>query len=188
MNLPNKLTVIRIILVPIFLFFFYLTIMPHNYFVALVVFSAASLTDLYDGKIARERGLVTNFGKLMDPLADKMLVSAAFIAFVGVNFASAIAVIIIISREFLVTSLRLIAVESGNVIAAGKLGKIKTVTQIVAILLILFLREWLYLELPLIGETLVGILSGIAVWVATAFTIVSGVEYVAQNMKYINMK
>ena len=188
MNLPNKLTVIRIILVPVFLLFFYLTILPHNYFVALIVFAIASLTDLYDGRIARQRGLVTNFGKLMDPLADKVLVCAAFIAFVGVNFASAVAVIVIISREFLVTSLRLIAVESGNVIAAGKLGKIKTVTQIVAILLILFLREWLYLGLPLIGETLAGILSGIGVWVATFFTVVSGVEYVVQNRKYINMK
>ena len=120
MNLPNKLTMLRIMLVPIFVLFMSIGATPLNLFLALVVFVIASLTDLLDGKIARKYGLVTNFGKLMDPLADKVLVMSAMLCFVSAGLAPAWIVIVILTREFLVTSLRLIAAGEGTVIAADK--------------------------------------------------------------------
>ncbi|MEG1994555.1 MAG: CDP-diacylglycerol--glycerol-3-phosphate 3-phosphatidyltransferase, partial [Oscillospiraceae bacterium] len=142
MNLPNKLTVLRICLIPLFLFFLYCNFIPHNFLIALVVFGAASFTDMLDGKIARKHNLVTDFGKFMDPLADKLLVISAMIAFVGLNLASSIVVIIILAREFLVTSLRLVAANSGVVIAADKWGKYKTVSQMMWVSYIM-LSKWI---------------------------------------------
>ena len=138
MNLPNKLTMLRIILVPFFVLFMTIEASPVNTFIALVVFVIASLTDMLDGKIARKYGLVTNFGKLMDPLADKVLVMSAMLCFVSSGWAPAWIVIVILTREFLVTSLRLIAAGEGTVIAADKWGKIKTVTQMIWIIWTIF--------------------------------------------------
>ena len=144
MNLPNKLTILRVIMIPFFLFFLLTSFVPGSKYIAFVIFALASLTDMLDGKIARKYNLVTNFGKFMDPLADKLLVCSAMIAFIEMGLMPAVVVIVIIAREFIISGFRLIAVEKGTVIAAGMAGKIKTVCQmIMCILLILRLSELL---------------------------------------------
>ena len=128
MNLPNKLTVLRIVMVPFFVFFMLGSFVPHRYLWALLLFCAASYTDHLDGKIARRDNLITNFGKLMDPLADKILVMSALICLVKLDLASTVCVLLIMIREFAITSIRLLAVEQGRVIAANNWGKLKTVS------------------------------------------------------------
>ncbi|MGN1107093.1 MAG: CDP-diacylglycerol--glycerol-3-phosphate 3-phosphatidyltransferase, partial [Huintestinicola sp.] len=126
MNLPNKLTVARVVLVPFFIFFLLTDIVPLSPMWALVVFALASITDALDGHIARSRNLVTNFGKFLDPLADKVLVISALVCFVDMGLAGAVPVIIIIAREFMVSGLRLVTAGEGGVVAAGIWGKLKT--------------------------------------------------------------
>lgn len=183
MNLPNRLTLLRIMLVPFFVFFLMAGDSGLFMLLALLVFAVASLTDLLDGKIARSRGLVTTFGKLMDPLADKILVMSAMICFVALGLAPAWAVIVILTREFLVTSLRLIAAGEGLVIAADKWGKVKTVTQMVWIIWVLL---WLWLAssplaLPagfdIFGRSVAAALMAASVF----FTLLSGFNYVWKN-------
>ena len=139
MNLPNKLTLLRVILIPVFLICIYVDAIPMHFLLALIVFAAASLTDMLDGKIARARGLVTNFGKFLDPLADKVLVITALTVFVELDEfrMSAIPLVIITAREFMVSGLRLLAAEEGVVIAAGIWGKLKTAFTMVSIVGIL---------------------------------------------------
>lgn len=182
MNLPNKLTLTRVILIPFFLLFMYVKV-PCHYLIALAIFAAASITDALDGKIARKNNLVTNFGKFLDPLADKVLVIAALTVFVElpeVNMG-AIPLIIISAREFMVSGLRLLAANSGKVVAAGIWGKLKTAFTMVAIIAIL-------LWLSLCGDFHIGfsegfvsavndIITPILVWIATILTVVSGVIY-----------
>ncbi|MBQ4100058.1 MAG: CDP-diacylglycerol--glycerol-3-phosphate 3-phosphatidyltransferase [Oscillospiraceae bacterium] len=184
MNLPNKLTVLRIILVPFFILFLLLPNIPHNNLWALIIFAIASITDMLDGKIARKYNLITNFGKFLDPLADKMLVVSALICFIELNFVSSIAVVIIVAREFLVTSLRLIAAGEGTVIAAGSLGKIKTVVQMVAIIMIMISAEIEYIGVSLPINPMM--ISNIVMWVAVALTILSGAVYLYQNRNAIS--
>ena len=136
MNLPNKLTVLRVIMVPFFVFFALADFIPHHNLIAGLIFGAASYTDHLDGKIARRDNLITNFGKLMDPLADKIMVMAALICFVATGFTNVWFVLLIMVREFAVTSIRMIAVENGKVIPANNWGKAKTVSQIIAICVI----------------------------------------------------
>ncbi len=184
MNLPNKLTVSRVILVPVMIFFMLTDVVPHSFLFALIVFAAASLTDMFDGRIARKRGLVTDFGKLMDPLADKILVSAALICFIRLNVVSCIVVVIVIFREFLVTSFRLIAVEKGKVIAADIWGKAKTVFQIFVII-------WALagLELNYIGVIPAAFpwqtVTDVLMWIMAALTVISGANYIISNRKLI---
>ena len=172
MNLPNKLTVLRVIMIPFFVVFM-LTDLAGQYsnYIALVIFCVASLTDMLDGKIARKYNLVTNFGKFMDPLADKLLVSAAMICMIELGMLPAWVVIIIISREFIITGFRLIAAEGGLVIAASWWGKIKTVTQMAMIILML------------LGVNKV--IGTILVVLATIFTVVSGVDYIVKNISVL---
>ena len=179
MNLPNKLTLLRVILIPFFLLFMYIDF-PFHYAVALVIFAAASITDALDGKIARKRGLVTNFGKFLDPLADKVLVIAALTVFVDLNDVNmgAIPLIIITAREFMVSGLRLLAADSGVVVAAGIWGKLKTAFTMVAIVAILF---WLSLcgDFSLsLSDSLVkavdNVVIPILIWISTILTVVSG--------------
>lgn len=196
MNTPNKLTVLRMILVP----FFVASLLagdslPHHNLIALVIFAAASYTDHLDGKIARSRNLVTTFGKFMDPLADKIMVISALVCFVSEGLANVWLVLLIIFREFMVTSVRLVAADTGVVVAANNWGKAKTVSQIVAILAILFLQY--LLELVSIGVlpafTVFG--SDPAAWftffgnllllVATALALLSGLIYLKQNWKIV---
>ena len=190
MNLPNKLTVGRIVLVPFFVAALLIDF-PLNHLFALIIFSIASLTDMLDGKIARKRNLVTDFGKFADPLADKILVLAALLCFVQNGFCDCVAVIIVLFREFAVTSIRLIAASKGKVVAANMWGKVKTVTQMIAVIAILVMQ--FVLELPEVGVSLPTDLTftfwaiGEAlIWVSTFFAIISGVIYVIQNKQFIS--
>ena len=170
MNLPNKLTIFRVILIPVFIIALMSGIIPEpvNRYVGVVIFCVASFTDYLDGHIARKYNLVTNFGKFMDPLADKLLVSSALICMIELGFLPAWIVIIIISREFIITGFRLIAAEGGLVIAASWWGKIKTVTQMLMIILVL------------LGVS--GIIGNILIILATVFTVISGVDYIVKNI------
>ena len=185
MNLPNKLTVLRVLMVPFFVFFALADYIPHHNLIAGLIFGAASYTDHLDGKIARRDNLITNFGKLMDPLADKIMVMAALICFVAEGFTNVWFVLLIMFREFAVTAIRTIAVENGRVIPANNWGKAKTVSQIVAICVI-FAAQYV-LELHALGVfTLPGYdvfalvldtLCFVGMTVATVLAVVSGVIY-----------
>lgn len=184
MNLPNKITVSRILLIPIFLVIMYdpfkwgnMTFigadMPVAHFIGALIFIVASVTDWIDGYYARKYNLVTNLGKFLDPLADKLLVSAALIVLVELGMAPAWIVITIISREFAITGLRLILAGEGEVVAANMLGKIKTWTQIIAVsALLLHNTIFVLIGLPF---------AEIALWVSMIFTVLSGVDYFIKN-------
>lgn len=192
MNLPNKLTVGRIILVPFFVAAL-LANFPLNNAVALIIFIATSLTDMFDGKIARKNGLVTDFGKFADPLADKILVLAALLCFVQLGICDCVAVIIVLFREFSVTSIRLIAASKGKVVAANMWGKAKTVSQMIAIIAVIAMQ--IVLELPEVGlnfinaatfEPIFFVVGEILIWISVVFTIISGVVYIIQNRQFIS--
>ena len=205
MNLPNKLTLLRILLVPVFLVCMYVQF-PYHFTAALLVYAAASITDALDGKIARSRNLVTTFGKFADPLADKILVLAAFAAmadinqyyindyygshpaFEGITHVNGIVVTIIAAREFMVSGLRLVTAEKGVVVAAGIWGKLKTaftmVTQVI-ILLVLCLMDF---HVVLIFNGVVHVTIFALVWISVALTIISGAVYLKGYWKYIDMK
>lgn len=175
MNLPNKLTTLRVIMIPFFVFFL-LWQNGENYtfrMIALALFIIASLTDLLDGKIARKYNLVTNFGKFMDPLADKLLVCSALICLIELNALPAWMVIIIISREFIISGFRLIASGNGVVIAASYWGKFKTTFQMVSVVLLI-------LDIPALA-----FVTTICVWIALVLTIVSLVDYIYKNHKIL---
>ncbi|MCY1713840.1 CDP-diacylglycerol--glycerol-3-phosphate 3-phosphatidyltransferase [Caproiciproducens galactitolivorans] len=196
MNLPNKLTVIRIILVPFFVAVLLIPGIPHHYLWAAVLFGAAALTDHYDGKLARKNNQVTNFGKFLDPLADKILVVSALVCFVDLRLAATWCVLLIIAREFMVTSIRLVAMDSGVVIAANKWGKTKTVSQIIAIIAILvfqYVQELVTLgklQAFTIGgmssEAAFGAVGYVLILIATFFALLSGVIYIVQNFGVIH--
>ena len=192
MNLPNKLTVARILLVPFFVAALLIDF-PLNNLVALALFGAASLTDMFDGKIARKHGLITDFGKFADPLADKILVISALLCFVQLGLCDCVAVIIVLFREFVVTSIRLIAAAKGKVIAANMWGKVKTVTQIVAIVCVLVMQTVLDLcglgvQLPAALPSVFTVIGEVLIWISTFFAVLSGVVYVAQNRQFISEK
>lgn len=170
MNLPNKLTVIRVIAVP----FFIVTYMLGMYWVALVLFIAASLTDMFDGKIARARNLVTNFGKIMDPLADKVLVYAALCLFIEQGIIDAWMMVIILAREFAIAGMRAVAASEGRVLAAGMSGKIKTVLQMIAVPLIMLAQA--VPSFPILMT-----LGNIVFVASLIMTVYSGGEYILKN-------
>jgi CDP-diacylglycerol---glycerol-3-phosphate 3-phosphatidyltransferase len=188
MNLPNKLTLSRFALTVAFLAVLF-SQAPYHKTAALLLFSAASLTDYFDGKIARQRKLITNFGILMDPLADKILVCSAFIAFVGLGWMEAWMVVVVVARELAITGLRLLAASKNLVLAAEGFGKHKTISQIVAILAILVFH--CYQECGALGRGVFGFdVAGkpwidwfmpLSVWVAVALTFVSGALYLWRN-------
>lgn len=192
MNLPNKLTLGRIILVPFFVAAMLIDF-PLHHLAALILFVAASVTDMLDGQIARKRGLVTDFGKFADPLADKILVLAALLCFVQNGLCDCVAVIIVLFREFSVTSIRLVAAAKGKVIAANRWGKVKTVTQMVAIITILVLQT--VLDLGAFGVNFPQLLTVIfnaagetLIWISNIFVILSGIIYFVQNSHLISEK
>ncbi len=172
MNLPNKLTMFRIVLTPVFLAVLYWGF-PGADYAALAIFIIASLTDLLDGKIARKYNLVTNFGKFMDPLADKLLVCSALICLIELGQLPAWMVIIIISREFIISGFRLVASDNGIVIAASYWGKFKTTFQMAAVILLIVRIEALALA------------ADICVWIALALTVISLVDYIVKNHKVL---
>lgn len=178
MNTPNKLTVLRMILVPfLVLFMLFGWGGEANRYICLAIFVTASVTDWFDGYLARKNKLVTNFGKFMDPLADKLLVCSALICLIEQNKLEAWIVIIIIAREFIISGFRLIAAENGVVIAANYWGKFKTVSQMIMIILLI-------LDLGGVFQ----ILSEIFIWLSVALTVISLITYVAQNKKVLSMQ
>ena len=175
MNLPNKLTVLRVVMIPFFVAFllFDITGAADNW-IALAIFCAASLTDMLDGKIARKYNLVTNFGKFMDPLADKLLVCTAMICLVSMDKLNVIVVLVIIAREFIISGFRLVASDNGIVIAASYWGKFKTVSQMAMVIVLIMDLGGVF---EMIGNVLV--------WVALILTVVSLVDYIAKNKQVL---
>jgi CDP-diacylglycerol--glycerol-3-phosphate 3-phosphatidyltransferase len=188
MNVPNRLTISRFALTALFLLIFFARY-KYADSIALLLFSAASLTDYFDGKIARRDNLITNFGILMDPLADKILVCSAFIAFVERGFMPAWMVVLIVGRELAITGLRLLAASKQQVLAAERYGKHKTISQIVAIISLLVsfsYPEWGAWAWPLF-DFWVPPFTKIAVWVSVILTVSSGLLYLWKNREiYIN--
>ncbi len=192
MNLPNQLTILRTAMVPIFLLFMFLPI-KHNYLYAFIIFAFASITDALDGMIARKYNLITNFGKFMDPLADKILTISAFIALIpvavelNVSTLFVIAVVIIISRELAVTGFRILAADNKIVIAADIWGKIKTVLQMVWICYtLLFL--WVTQEFSALNDSLMRVLTAIfyyGIILLAVVTFISGARYILNNRKVL---
>ena len=181
MNLPNKLTVLRMIMTP----FFIVAFMSERYLIALAFFCIASLTDFFDGQIARKNNLVTNFGKIMDPLADKILVYSALCLFLDSGIIKAWMLIIILAREFVVAGMRTVAASEGKVLAAGMSGKIKTALQMFAVILMI-----LGLGLPLAGQQAADMVSAAGYYLflaSLAATVYSGCEYVIKNKDVFSM-
>ncbi len=191
MNLPNKITLSRICLIPVFAVVFFLDMIPYNYFIAGVIFTVAACTDFIDGHIARARGLVTNLGKFLDPIADKVLVAAAFIFLLvrqgtltvlwqgdWVLVYAGVCVAVILARELIVSGFRMVAASAGLVLAADKVGKVKTTFQDVSIAMLLFGAD--FFGIALASRILNGI-GIVSLGVATALTIWSGVSYIVRN-------
>ncbi|MEZ3504711.1 MAG: CDP-diacylglycerol--glycerol-3-phosphate 3-phosphatidyltransferase [Lachnospiraceae bacterium] len=175
MNLPNKLTILRVLMIPFFVLFALVDLIPgYSKYIAVALFVTASLTDLLDGKIARKYNMVTNFGKFMDPLADKLLVCAALICLVSTDRLPAWIVIVIISREFIISGFRLVASDNGVVIAASYWGKFKTTFQMLMIIVLLLDFGGAF---DLLGQLLV--------WISLALTIISLVDYLIKNKHVI---
>lgn len=190
MNLPNRLTMLRVLLVPVYMCLMFWEF-PFHYLVAGLVFGGAALTDMFDGRIARARGLITNFGKFVDPIADKMLTTAAFIALMAVGQFSPWALLLILTREFAVTSVRLMAATGGKVIAASIWGKLKTVAQFIAILYAIAALEFSTWQssflagLPQAAFSVPLVVGQVFLWIATVLTVLSGVDYVWKNRTYL---
>ena len=173
MNLPNKLTMLRIILIPVFLVLVLVDRIPMHYLWSLIVFLAACITDTLDGYIARKYNLITDFGKFMDPIADKLLVTAAMLVFVDWHMMPAWVVIVVVAREFIVSALRLVAANNGRVIAAGWSGKVKTASTMVCIcIMLLGLPQW------------VNAVCSAVILVTTAY---SGIEYLVKNKDVLDL-
>jgi len=194
MNLANKLTLIRIFLVPVFLLFIATKDIPYGSFMATFIFILASLTDKLDGYVARSRNQITNFGKFMDPLADKLLVTAALISLVELHVVPGWAAVVIIAREFAVSGLRSIAAAQGRVIAASWWGKIKTVIQIIAIILLLLkvnIHDAKLLKIFVINnhylKEFFAIVPTIMLMVAVVITLISGYDYFKKNKDAVDM-
>ena len=174
MNLPNKLTILRIILVPVFVACFYLPVEGAMY-IAAVVFVVAYFTDMLDGYIARKYNLITDFGKLMDPMADKLLTAAAMIMLTAYGLCSPIATFLTIGRELVISAFRLVSATQGVVIAAGRIGKLKTLTQFIGIVLIL-------LGNPLFNR--IGVpFDQIVIWISVVLAVWSCTDYIVKNLK-----
>ncbi|MDR3314022.1 MAG: CDP-diacylglycerol--glycerol-3-phosphate 3-phosphatidyltransferase [Oscillospiraceae bacterium] len=190
MNWPNRLTILRIALTPVFLLFFLLDL-PHRFFWAAAVFALASITDFLDGYLARKHKQVTAFGKLTDPVADKLLTTAALLAFLQLGWCDIWLVLLVLAREFLVTSVRMVASAQGVVIPANIWGKVKTASQMVFILLLLLLAEAAqrFDFLSWLREAAhFTLLSEILLWLTTAMTVISGITYVYSASKIIDFK
>ena len=198
MNLPNKITLTRIFMIPVFVLLFFLKDLPFNFGIAAIVFALAACTDFIDGHIARSRGLVTNLGKFLDPIADKVLVSTAMILILTMkdslfmNFgtsaewlyiATVVCVCIIMARELIISAFRQIAAANGVIMAADKLGKFKTIFQDIAIFVLIFAGGWVNQSSNL--DKFLAIIGFGLFAVATILTIVSGISYVVKNKKVL---
>jgi CDP-diacylglycerol--glycerol-3-phosphate 3-phosphatidyltransferase len=177
MNLPNKLTILRIVLIPFFMFFLLNPSLPYSEIIALLIYSVASVTDSIDGYLARKHNLITDFGKFMDPLADKLLVISSLICFVEMGVINSWVTMIIVSRELAITGFRTLAVSKGITLAANIWGKIKTIFQMITIILILVVNTGMIENV----EVLINILMSITV----LLTILSGIVYIGKNRKVL---
>lgn len=185
MNLPNKLTVIRMILTPVFLIIFMSESIPYHCFIGLAVYAAGCITDFLDGKIARKYNLITTFGKLADPVADKMLTTAALLALMDAGYCHLYIVFIVLTREFAVTSVRLAASAQGVVIPANIWGKLKTVSQMVSTLLIMLIMSLMQTgviptDFPL------AVISSVLLWITAVLAVISGIIYIKDGVKVID--
>lgn len=185
MNTPNKLTVFRVVLVPIYMLFMLLESIPFHYLIAFAIFVIASLTDLIDGKMARKNGQVTNFGKFLDPLADKILTTSALLCLMQLGLCNVWVLLFVLAREFLVTSIRLIAASEGTVIAANMWGKVKTTVQMVATIFVILMLG--VMDLGLFKWFPIAIVSNVLMWITALFTVVSGGKYLFDNLKLIDV-
>ncbi|NLJ95702.1 MAG: CDP-diacylglycerol--glycerol-3-phosphate 3-phosphatidyltransferase [Clostridiales bacterium] len=176
MNLPNKITIARVLMIPIYLIFMLVTAIPYGRLIAAIIFTVAAITDAIDGYIARKRNLITNFGKFMDPLADKLLVCSALICFVEFDQMSSWIAIIIIAREFIISGFRLIASDNNVVLAASWWGKIKTNVQVVMSVLLIVNLDYPFFNL----------LEIISIYLATALTVISLVDYLYKNRQLLS--
>lgn len=183
MNTANKLTLLRIVLVPVFMFFILKEGMVYN-LIALLIFLAASATDGIDGYIARHYNQITTFGKFVDPLADKLLVTSAFIALLYYGRMSPWAFIIVLAREFMVSGVRLVASAEGKVIAASMWGKLKTVSQMIAVVAAIILMN----NFSFCPEQTAVLITNILIWISTGLTVFSGVDYLVKNWGLLEMK
>ena len=187
MNTPNKLTVLRIFLVFPAVFFVLCTCIPGRWIYALLMFIFASYTDYLDGKIARKHNYITDFGKIMDPLADKILVISMLICFVGLKISPVLPVVLIVIREFTVTSVRFLLLKTGGkVVPANIWGKLKTVSQMITINAIILFQ--MYIEMTgnkfgMISSTI----SNALIWISAAFSLISGMVYILGNRKFLNL-
>lgn len=171
MNLPNKITIFRVCMIPVFLIFMLVPGIPGGNYIATAVFAIACASDALDGHIARKHNLVTNFGKFMDPLADKLLVCSALICFVALSYMPAWIVIVIIAREFIISGFRLIASDNGVVIAASYWGKFKTIAQMITCILLIVQLPFGWIE----------VVEQVFIWLSLVLTVVSLCEYIWKN-------
>jgi len=177
LNIANQITLLRILLIPVFMFFLLVDPVGASEYIALGIFIVAAITDAVDGYLARTRGLVTNFGKFADPLADKLLIAGALVALIDLQQISAWPVIIILAREFAITGLRVLAADQGIVIAASNLGKYKTNAQIFAVI---------FLVLSMATSAVPAIIGQVLLWIAVALTVISGADYMMNSREVIN--
>ncbi|MBR5156580.1 MAG: CDP-diacylglycerol--glycerol-3-phosphate 3-phosphatidyltransferase [Clostridia bacterium] len=175
MNTPNKLTILRVVLIPFFMLFAMYNIVPFSWLIALAIFIIAFFTDMLDGHLARKNNEVTDFGKIMDPLADKLLVTAALVCLTEKGIVSSWVTVIILAREFIVSGIRIAAAAEGKVIAASIWGKVKTIWQFIALSIALLIFK------PVL-------IVDIVVWIAAVLTIISGADYIIKNAKHLSMK
>lgn len=178
MNLPNKITIVRVLLIPVFLVFMLVEGIPYGQYLAVAVFIIASLTDALDGYLARKYNLITNFGKFMDPLADKLLVCSALICFVALGRLPAWIAIIIISREFIISGFRLVAADAGVVIAASYWGKFKTTSQMIMSVLLILCLDFSWAKIA----------EQIFIYLSLVLTVVSLVDYLYKNRSVLTTK
>ncbi len=178
MNLPNKITIFRVCMIPVFLVFYLVDAIPFHNVIALAIFIIACLSDAVDGHLARKHNLVTNFGKFMDPLADKLLVCTALLCFLDAGTLPLLVVIVIIAREFIISGFRLVASDSGLVLAASYWGKFKTASQMVMCVLLILHLEYNWFA----------VLETIFIWLSFALTIISLLDYLIKNRSVIKVK
>ena len=178
MNLPNKITIFRVCMIPVFLVFYLVDAIPFHNVIALAIFIIACLSDALDGYLARKHQLVTNFGKFMDPLADKLLVCTALLCFLDAGTLPLLVVVVIIAREFIISGFRLVASDSGLVLAASYWGKFKTASQMVMCVLLILHLEFRWFA----------VLEQIFIWLSFALTIISLLDYLVKNRSVIKTK
>lgn len=191
LNVPNQLTILRMIMTPIYLFLILWENLPHRFFIAAIVFSLAAITDAIDGKLARKNNQITNFGKLLDPIADKILTTSALLAFMAMGLCNVWIVMIVLTREFAIASIRMISASNGVVVPANMWGKVKTTAQMTFTIIIMLLGEvYQYAEIcPGVNIpywlTLANI-SNALLWITAVLTVISGVIYIKDSKNVID--